>query len=165
MVLDEHHGHAGGLDSPDQSNQSTGFRTIQTGGRFIRQDKLRLADEGTRNFKQPLMAIRKASGDHIRRPQQAHEIQCFAGAISNVPFFLSLPHLSASTKEYFALSIGMQAHLHVFDRGHLAEEPKVLEGSANTSGGPFIRRHGADIADRRKLFYRWFGGYDRKSNL
>jgi hypothetical protein len=91
VMLDEHHADAGLLNSTDHANQPAGFGSVQSGGRFIRQDKPRLANKGTRNFKQPLMAIGKASGDHIRRPQQAYEIQCFAGAIRNLPLFLSLP--------------------------------------------------------------------------
>src|SRR5665213_374310 len=54
--------------------------------------------------------------------------------------------------EYFALCIGVQAHLHILNRSNLAEEAKVLEGSANTNGGAFIRRHGADVATVEENF-------------
>jgi len=41
---------------------------------------------------------------------------------------------------------------HILNRSNLAEEAKVLEGSANTNGGAFIRRHGADVATVEENF-------------
>ena len=69
MVLHQHHGHAGGLDAPDQSNKLAGFRPIETRGRFVGQNQLRLANESARDFEEPLMPIRQASGHSIRGPQ------------------------------------------------------------------------------------------------
>src|SRR5262249_32189431 len=54
VVLDEHHRHAGSLNAADKSDELTGFRSIQAGSRFVRQNKFWSANECTRNFEEPL---------------------------------------------------------------------------------------------------------------
>ena len=139
VVLDQHDRHAGRLNAPDQADELAGFGAVQAGGRFVRQNQFRLADEGARNFEQPLMPVGQASGDHIRRRQQSHEIERLARAVRNFLFFLPLRARADQRMEDLAAGIGMQAHHDVLERGHLAKQPQILESAADTGGRAQIR--------------------------
>src|SRR5271169_4007448 len=91
------------------------------------------------------MAIWKASGNQISRSQQAHKIQGLAGTFCDLPFFPFLPTCAHQRMEDLALCIGMQTDHHVLNRGHLAKQSEVLEGTADTRGRAPLRRHGPEL--------------------
>src|SRR5262245_18061997 len=83
VVLHKHHRNTGGLNAPDKADELTGFRSVQTGSRLVRQNQFWPANKCARNFEEPLMPVGQASGDDVRQVRQSNKIECFARAIGD----------------------------------------------------------------------------------
>ena len=66
VVFHKHHRHAGSLNAADKADELTGFRSVQTGSRLVRQNQFWSANECARNFEEPLMPVGQASGNDVR---------------------------------------------------------------------------------------------------
>src|SRR6266542_3404075 len=113
--------------------------------RLVEQQQARLGPERARQLEAPLIAVRQVARDLVGVTPQAHALQQRLGALTELALDLTEARAAGEDIPEPEADARVHAHEHVLDRGHVGEEPDVLERAADPERRDLI---GAEAAER-----------------
>src|SRR5438046_514955 len=134
---------------------SAGLWLRHAGGRLVEQQQRGLGCERAGDLEPPLVAVGQVARDLVGAGAQPHAIEQLGGALPQATLDLLEATAPGQDVAQAERDAGVHADQNVLDRGHVAEEPDVLERPADAERGDLIGtetderaalpRHGAGV--------------------
>ena len=117
------------------------------GGRLVEQQQRRLVAERAGQLQPALVAVRQVLGQLVLAPAQPDEPEQLARRVRRRP----PPRAAGAARRcrwstMFELELEVHADEHVLERGHVLEQPDVLEGAAHPGRHDVVRAGAAQDA-------------------
>ncbi len=122
-------------DGEDEFLGGAGLLGVHARGGLVQEEQARFAGEGAGDLQLALLAVGEVAGEVLGLAVEADELQEFHGPGAGGGFG-AVESGSAEEGGPEALAgAGVAADEHVFQDGHVGEEPDVLEGAGDACGG------------------------------
>src|SRR5688572_16067015 len=136
VVLDQQHGDAVGIaQTANRLGNPTTFFRIHPGRRFVEEQQLRLAGEGSRQLHRLLHSVRQVGYRDISHFTEATGFENAVRLVYGRPAHgAGRPQIQELAPQFGSVAI-YQTQRHVFPYARLAKQLQILEGPANSHRG------------------------------
>ena len=140
VVLDQQDGDATVADLAHEVAQTVLLDRVHPGGRLVEQQELRLRTQGAGDLEATLVSVARGSCRDRWRTRLMPQYSSSSRARSSPSHFLLLVTRAAEHgAEDARLVPGIDTDEHVLERGHVREQPDLLERPADTDVDDLVR--------------------------